>query len=262
MFIFFALCFFGPTAETERYVIARLIVADTRQQNAGRPRLEGENHAVMSFLARASSTMLSGSLSARALGGDADKPINSVGFCALAAARAEEAAAIAAREAEVAAVAWSKVKAASSTSSVPTATASATSAPSCSTSGHAAGATSGQSAAASNQQLLLRLGERLVKKNMRAVDWLRSWDTNGDGVLQRTEVHEHILALCSVTPSRTPTPHYRRHTNPTCDVLLEPPPYQKLQPHTVSNPHLHRRRWRRWMLSSTNWTRTVTARSS
>jgi hypothetical protein len=42
---------------------------------------------------------------------------------------------------------------------------------------------------------LVRLGERLLKKNMRAVDWLRSWDTNGDGVLQRAEVHEHILGL-------------------------------------------------------------------
>ena len=45
------------------------------------------------------------------------------------------------------------------------------------------------------QPLVVKLGEALLKKNIRAVDWLRSWDTNGDGMIQKEEFYEHVAGL-------------------------------------------------------------------
>ena len=45
------------------------------------------------------------------------------------------------------------------------------------------------------QPLEVRLGKALAKKNMRAIEWLRSWDSNGDGVVSFDEFKYHISAL-------------------------------------------------------------------
>lgn len=47
------------------------------------------------------------------------------------------------------------------------------------------------------QQLPLevRLGKALAKKSMRAIDWLRTWDSNGDNVVSFEEFKHHVAAM-------------------------------------------------------------------
>ena len=42
--------------------------------------------------------------------------------------------------------------------------------------------------------LSVQLAEVLQEKNMRAIDWLRAFDTNCDGVISQEEFYEHITA--------------------------------------------------------------------